>query len=391
MTENQTVISTPIVEKAHKHIERLLTEELPERMVYHNFEHTMKVTESALLLGNAKQLSEEELEVLALASLFHDTGFTKTYQGHEEASKAIAREFLQGQQFPPEKINRVLHCIDATKLTYQPNGTLESIMKDADLSSLGRKGFMEHMKRLRTEWEAFLEIRFSDATWYAKEMEFMESHEFYTDEAKELFNKRKQKNIKMLKKLIKKEATKSSESILAGNRQAQMMFKTALRNHIDLTNIADNKANMMLSINAVIITLTMPLLATQLQENKFLIIPTSILLLTCVLSVIFATLVTRPIKMTGMTNLEKLKQGTTNLFFFGNFYSMKLGQYQEAIKSVISDEQVLDNTIINDLFFLGASLGNKYAQLRICYMVFMVGVTLAVLTFAVTFFFTVGN
>lgn len=178
-----------------------------------------------------------------------------------------------------------------------------------------------------------------------------------------------------------------SSSLLAGNRSAQMMFKTTLRNHIDLTNIADNKANIMLSINALIITITMPLLASNAQENPFLLFPTSILLTTCVISIIFATLATRPIRTKGFTRLEDLRQGKTNLFFFGNFYKMNLADYKSGIRQVVSDEEILDDTIITDLFFLGKALGTKFYQLRICYSVFMVGVTITVISFAVAFLF----
>ena len=89
---------------------------------------------------------------------------------------------------------------------------------------------------------------------------------------------------------------------LADSKSVQVMFKTASRNHIDLTNLADNKANIMLSINAIIITITIPLMPTYLEQDMTLLIPATTLLLTCVVSVIFATLATRPISMKGVTS-----------------------------------------------------------------------------------------
>jgi hypothetical protein len=157
------------------------------------------------------------------------------------------------------------------------------------------------------------------------------------------------------------------------NRSAQMMFKTALRNHIDLTNIADNKANIMLSINALIITITIPLAANIGTLTLNLSIPIGFLMLTSIISIIFAALVTRPIKMAGYTNISAVSEGKSNLFFFGNFYKMDITEYEEGMASVLKSEKLLNSSIFRDLYFLGRALGTKYRRLRICYMVFIIG------------------
>ena len=183
-----------------------------------------------------------------------------------------------------------------------------------------------------------------------------------------------------------KKAKKMAEtSPIQGNRSAQMMFKTALRNHIDLSTLADNKANIMLSVNALIITLIVPMAVGQINDTPFLLIPILILLLTCLISMIYATLATRPIKMNGETQMKTIEQGTSNLFFFGNFYKMKFNEYKKGIYKVLESDDDLDDTIMRDLFYLGKSLGAKYSQLRICYTIFMLGVSLAVLAFLVAY------
>jgi len=170
-----------------------------------------------------------------------------------------------------------------------------------------------------------------------------------------------------------------------GNRGAQMMFKTALRNHIDLTSIADNKANIMLSVNALIITITISLLGSKIDTNEFLMLPAIMLMITSVVSIIYATLATRPIKTDGLTAREQIGKETTNLFFYGNFYKMPFEDYKEGIRTIVQDEQQLDDSITSDLYFLGKSLGAKFARLRICYNVFAIGLTLTAIAFAVSF------
>ena len=123
----------------------------------------------------------------------------------------------------------------------------------------------------------------------------------------------------------------------------------------------------------------------QIRETPFLLLPILILLVTCLVSMIFATLATRPIKMGGDTDMETIKSGNSNLFFFGNFYKMSFNKYKLGIQTVLKDDEDLEDSIMRDLFFLGKSLGAKYRQLRICYTIFMAGVSLAVLIFLIAY------
>jgi len=189
---------------------------------------------------------------------------------------------------------------------------------------------------------------------------------------------------KITKKLNKK---KKSKGLVNGSKSAQIIFKTALRNHIDLTSIADNKANIILSINAIIITIAIPLFSTYVAGNSHLIIPAVLLVITSLLCIIYGALVTRPIKMAGFTDLSKLKAGRSNLFFFGNFYNMEIDDYRKGVQEIINDERLLDNTITTDLYYLGQALGKKYELLRKCYSFFMVGMSLTVISFGISFFF----
>ena len=383
-------METAILKKAYHFVKTELENNLSEKIVYHDFEHTIFVRNECLRLAKEKKMNGAELEILLLSALFHDIGFVKQYQGHENASKEIARQFLENENYADSSINRIISCIEATKLVSVPTGDLESMLKDADLCNVGHEDFVVLMNNLRAEWDKYLGNSFSDLEWIETEIKFFKSHQFFTQEAQNLYGKQKQKNLKFLKK-EKKKLKKEKDSTVQGiakSKTAQMMFKTALRNHIDLTNLADNKANIMLSIAAVIITVSIPLLPRQLEDNVFFAIPGGILLITCIIVIILGTLVTRPIKMKGITNIKNIKEGTSNLFFFGNFYGMTNQEYHEAMKEVIDDSDLLDKSVINDLYYLGEALGGKYNLLRTCYLVFMIGMTLTVVAFGLTYAFT---
>ena len=139
----------------------------------------------------------------------------------------------------------------------------------------------------------------------------------------------------------------------------------------------------MLSINAIIITVGLPLMTQQIYDNKLLIIPLVILGISSVISMAYATISTRPMKMKGQTNLEEISNKKTNLFFFGNFFNMNFSEYEKGIKQVVGDEQILENSITRDLFFLGKSLGDKFNYLRICYNAFLFGMVLTAILFMI--------
>ena len=189
-----------------------------------------------------------------------------------------------------------------------------------------------------------------------------------------------------MEEFIEKEKVKKSKSrTITNSKTAQTQLKTALRNHIDLSAIADNKANIMLSVNAMILTVGLPLIVSQFDTNPSLIVPSAILAISSLGSMVFATLSTRPSKMGGSTKMEQIKALKSNLFFFGNFYKMNFEEYETGMKTVVGDNEIIANSITRDLFFIGKSLGRKYDHLRKCYNIFMYGVGVALVSYIITY------
>jgi predicted metal-dependent HD superfamily phosphohydrolase len=390
-------MESQIVKQAESYITELLSEKLTEDHRYHSLNHTLSTRETSIAIAKRYNLNGNDMEILELAALFHDAGFTKVYNGHEDVSKEIAANFLLKKNYPEEKIQNVKDVIEATKVGFEPKSMLQKIIKDADFNT-NDGSYMDKSDALRHEWKVFCSIEMDDEAWLENSLQFWEYHRFYTGEGLAMFGEEKRKTIKKLNKKLEKKADKKdgknkSESSNADklrfaineSKSAQMMFKTTLRNQIDLTNIADNKANIMLSINSLLITFGMPLLVANLEKFSALLYPGAVLLLTCILTIVFATLATRPVKMGGHTDLENIKKGNTNLFFFGNFFKMKQDDYHKGLLEVVQNSEILDNTIVNDLYFLGRALGQKYRRLRITYSIFMIGMVLTVLTFAIAF------
>ena len=374
-------MDTSIIEKVKRHVEATFREKVPSEYKYHDLEHTRRVVNSVQELSENAELDEEQKEVAILAAYFHDLGFSIDPDNHEYHSKILAGEFLSSENYPSEKIRKVVHAIEATKMNWSGQDKFCGMIRDADLSGLAAPDYDKLNEKLRQELSFRDNAEISREEWIEKNIEFLKNHDYITDEAKELYAKGKKKNLKKLKKKSKK--IKNKKSAISNSKSAQTQFKTALRNHIDLSAMADNKANIMLSVNAVIITVGLPLLIDKATLNPELYIPTIILAIVCLVSMIFATLSTRPIQMKGVTDSDQIHEKKSNLFFFGNYYKMKVEDYERAIKEVSVDEEILDSSIIRDLFFLGKSLGRKFDYLRWCYNFFMYGIAAAVLSYLV--------
>src|SRR5687767_72711 len=136
------VEQSDIITATEDFVRHIFEQKIPSDIyTYHNWVHTTQVRDEVLLLARQAGVSNGDLEVLNLAALFHDSGFSETYTGHEDVSKRIAKDFLSQQKYPEDRIEQILRFIDVTKIDVKPENKLEALMKDADTSSLGKAHF----------------------------------------------------------------------------------------------------------------------------------------------------------------------------------------------------------------------------------------------------------
>ena len=161
------------------------------------------------------------------------------------------------------------------------------------------------------------------------------------------------------------------------------MFRTTSKNHVDFSSMADSKANIMISVNSILITIIVGVLMRKLDTNPHLIAPTFILLLVCLTSIVFSILATRPNITSGKFSKEDIENKRANLLFFGNFHKMQLKDFEWGMTEMINDSDYLYGSMIKDIYFLGVVLGRKYRFLRTAYTIFMFGIIIASAAFII--------
>jgi len=396
--------NSQLLSAARNYVTDIFQHKVKPEFVFHSLEHTEDVVEACSLMADRYQINEEDRLVLMLAAWFHDVGYSYGQaEGHEEVSVQMATQFLQNRNIDDSIIHRVASAIQATRMPQSPVSLIEKIICDADLYHLSTEDFKARNQLLKQERENLLGHKIDKKEWRKNNIQFLTQHKYFTDYGRDVLEQKKLENITLFQK--KKDIKKAEEAEEAEvafpyttttdinqldpqtrkntERGIQTMFRTTSNNHFELSSLADGKANIMISVNAIIISVVLTVLLTRLPFYPQYTIPTVILVLVCLGAMIFAILATRPSISGGQFTEDDIRQKRTNLLFFGNFYRMRHEDYQWGMNEMLKDREYLYNSMIKDIYHLGVVLARKYRFLRIAYTIFMWGLIIAVIAFAV--------
>lgn len=384
-----------LYKKIEQHVTGLYQKFNNPKLVYHSLNHTKGVVSRVKEIAAHYNLNERDLLVVYTAAWFHDTGYLLTEPAEHEAKSAeLMKEFMEPQVEDTDLLPEITECIMATRMSNQPNNLLQQILCDADTYHFGTKDFNksnqmvfeEHVLRTGNQ---------SKKDWDENTVEVLSNHQFYTAYAKDLLNDRKKKNVKKLKKNAKKKDEKATievpDQLKAPNafttKGIQTMLRLTSENHMRLSDMADGKANILISVNSIIISVILTVLLRRLQIDTYLTIPTVIFLAFTLGTIIVAILATRPKVTEGTFTDQDVIDKRTNLLFFGNFHRSSLPAYEKAMQTMMTEPDYLYGSLVKDIFQLGVVLARKYKLIRLAYNIFMVGIIISVIAFAIAVFF----
>jgi hypothetical protein len=167
----------------------------------------------------------------------------------------------------------------------------------------------------------------------------------------------------------------------------QTMLRLTSENHLKLSDMADRKANILISVNSIIISVILGVLLRKLPDEPNLTVPSVIFLVVAVSTIVISILATRPKLSSGIFNTKDVLDKKTNLLFFGNFHRKSFDEYNVAMREMMRDPDYLYGSLIKDIYQLGVVLGRKYKLVHLAYNVFMVGIIVSVAAFAIAAFF----
>ena len=196
------MITNETYEKVQSRILEKLGFGLAKNLYYHGLHHTKDVLVHAERIAKEENsISDEDLKLLKIACLYHDSGFLFTYKGHEEAGCKLVKVELPVFGFTEKQIETICGCIMATRIPQTPKNELEEIICDADLDYLGRADFFPISNTL------FLEMKERDwvtdeRDWNMKQVAFFNTHHYFTSTSKKWREPEKQKHLEQIEKMI---------------------------------------------------------------------------------------------------------------------------------------------------------------------------------------------
>jgi len=421
MTEEQF----RILSAAQDYVSDLFNNKVDKNIHFHTLQHTQEVLAGCETMADYYRLEEQDRFALMLAAWFHDTGYSSGKAlGHENASIELAAKFMNEHKVSPQVIDEVIGCINATRLPQTPHSLIEQIICDADLFHLGTSDFKEKNKLLREELNDFGNMDLSKKEWRKKNIEFLSKHTYFTSYAKENLDPLKQvylqelikkagadekiekkpakdkepkpaliaKNEKPKEKGLSEEEQKKVEELkkkkekeTQSERAVSTVFRIVAQSQNNLSQMADSKSNILISVNAIILSIMISSVFDKLKTDTYLQAPFTMLVVVCVLSMVFSILATRPNVTSGTFTKEDIANKKTNLLFFGNFHKMGYPDYDWAMTELLADKNYLYSSMIKDTYFLGIVLAKKYRYLRIAYNIFMYGLILSMIAFTIAF------
>lgn len=398
-----------IIERARDYVTAYMRGHEHPELLYHNLAHTESVVAATREIARQSHLSNRELFITTMAALFGDVGYYADGLHPMQAGIAMAEEFLRGAGVNGTSGKEVAGCLQAAALAKEPATLAEQVAADAAFYYLGTGQFGERTRLLRKEWEAVHGTSIPKEEWYRRTIQLMEAHHYHTPYCRRLLNKQKKGHTEKLKKKLKEtpppagalpplpqemallQPLHEADAALRVEKGTETLFRVTSGVSQRLSEQADNKANILISVNSIIMSILLSIVVARLDRYPHLTIPILLFLGVNLFTITFSVLATRPAVPNGVFDRKDVDSRKVNLLFFGNFYRMNFDDYSSGMLKVLGDKQYLYFSFIRNLYEHGVVLGRKYRKLKVAYNVFMYGIIISVVAFVIATEFFVQN
>lgn len=171
-----------------------------------------------------------------------------------------------------------------------------------------------------------------------------------------------------------------SSAKVGSSRGVESMFRNSYRAQLDMIALAATKANIMISLNGLLISMLLLSGSYLLATDQLLLIPFALLLTTCTSAIFFAVLAARPEVNKDSKTLDDFRTDNADLLIFDQFSSLSSKEYCSAMQEMMQDNRRVYNSMISHIYNLGCMADKKFKRLSYSYTVFIVGLIISVLS-----------
>ncbi len=393
------IIHSEIVEKALHYAAPFFHSD--KKLVFHNYQFCISLCHKIGEIANAeKNIGAEAVEQAKLASIFYTSGMAQNRTMIADSALSLWKNYASQQTLDPNIVQAVTNALNTFFQKKEKSTAAQKLLADGIHAQTYAQVDPAQTALHKMESLSFEPEGMSNLEWNTKQYEAIQSVNFHYPHTeltyKPILNqqlldysqkiKRNKRNGPKAWDHEKLRTFQNLEKRLP-NDATQTFFRANFRNHINLSAIADQKANIMISVNAIMISVLISVLSYRniTETNPMIIVPVVIFLITGLTSLICAVLSARP-KVTRINRSNMpLEETQKNIVFFGNFVHLDLEQFESAVDAMFRDSELIYGNMTRDLYFLGKVLDQKYRYLSYSYNVFMVGFVVTVLTFMIAF------
>lgn len=392
---------TFVEQQAMAHVLRTFEAQEDTRLVFHNYQLCMAAVDIIQAVReNDPNVQEGDVVTATLSACFWGVGCAHHVENPLTHAMREARNFFAQANYSEADRVEVVQCLQSLAHQRIPATDAEKMLSDAWLSAAYLEDPEKRFALLKLEWDLLHQRHPDKNEWLDIQQDKLLGIRLHTAYAKRVYEPERTRYLLEVREKLQKQKRKEEKSVsetgLFSNLEAtdpvratQTFFRANYRNHINLSAIADNKANIMISVNTILLSVLIAFLSYQNigQTKPIILLPVVIFLVTGLASLIFAVLSAKP-KVTmlngpGKRSRDEVKQ---NIVFFGNFVSLDLPEYEEAMDELFRDSGLLYGNMVRDLYHLGKVLEKKYRYLTVSYNIFMVGFIATVASFLVVLF-----
>lgn len=408
----KTIITNPVVDAAVGFATTIILE-FSDKVAYHDIKFAYSYAKNIRKIGEAVPLSEEDMEIARVAGWMNSAswGDAKKVKAKKnrpfhlttaELSKTYAKDFFRQIDYPVEKQARVFEALDRIDTDVESVTDIDKVLFDSMLAEFALGKSRKNMKLLYEEM-LLHNIDISKKSWYDVILDFLENMTFQTEYGQQKYQTDFQNTILQLRKerrefsrredlILKKELNISDAELKKlkkhltsvkgrDDRGIQTMFRITSRNHYTLNQMVDRKANIMITVNSIILSLVIGRVigVSELQEDIATFLPILILSISGFISVIFAVLAITPANTHGTFAEEEVRNKRGNLLYYGNFHDMHARDYEWGMLQLLNDSNYLYESMIRDLYYLGKTIQRKHRLIRSSLVIFMFGLAASIL------------
>ena len=376
-----------LLARARSWVLDLFNQHADRRLLWHNFAHTNELVQLCSGLTQGREFEEEDLTALYTAAWFGFTGWMFDPAEPLSASRQLALQFLHAEQQSERLRQKVSYLLGLIELAERPGNPTGQVLWDALVALEFAGNYGESQKLRRKEREELSGETIPGAAWRQEELARLNGLQCYTAEGKARYEPALARNARELERRVREDAPsplREEPAVRPTNgNPVSAYFRSAYQTHIHLSGIADSKAQMLLSVNALLISVLISVLSySNLAETRpMLLIPIMLFLLFGLSSLLFAVLSVRPRVSRSPMDSSSDAERRGALLFFGHYTRLDVDRYVEEMTALCADGAELQRAMHRDLHALGTVLDHKFRTVAMAYNLFLAGAIGGVVSF----------